>query len=95
MTSPFTEIPDLPILPVRIIGDHPWAGFTGKIVGVLELSLDGGKTVTPMARVRLDDNQNCPHGRECFAEKKNMRKLPVEATIKARTGPARGRIRGI
>lgn len=55
---------------VKIFGDHPWAGYTGV---ALEIQSFKHGIMPPMVKVRLDDNQDCPCGHECYAEKQNLK----------------------
>lgn len=54
---------------VRIVGDHPWAGMTGVVISCEKPAIG---ILPAMARVRLDDGQNCPHGHECYASRRDL-----------------------
>ncbi len=55
---------------VQIIGDHPWTGFFGTVVTIEKPSIG---ILPVMARVRLDDDQDCPHDHECYVARENLR----------------------
>lgn len=58
---------------VVIVGDHPWTGFRGTVQAIEKPSIG---ILPVMARVRLDDDQDCPYQHECYVSAKNMRSAP-------------------
>ncbi len=56
---------------VRIVGDHPWSGYTGELLAIQTFKF----CLPKMGRVRLDRGQDCPEDHECFAEPKNLKQI--------------------
>jgi hypothetical protein len=69
---------------VQIIGDHPWTGFYGTVVGIDKPSVG---ILPAMLRVKLEPGQDCPDDHECYADLKNLR---IATPIKRCFRKARG-----
>lgn len=56
---------------VKIVGDHPWSGYTGVLLDVVQpLGF-----LPVMGKVQLDPGQDCPYRHECMVEAKNIKRL--------------------
>lgn len=54
---------------VRLVGNHPWSGFTGIAIAISSPTPQTVLVDEKMVRIRLDRGQDCPAEHECYAFK--------------------------